>query len=151
MSRTCLTTKFFGASARWTITLVRRRVGRSLRVIWCHRLYLHRIDCMCEIRLIYIYIYHKWLQNFILIGVERWWGQRGVNSVAGGVRPTAAPRLNIYWNIYVILCWSAKWATRSTSRSALILASSSICSPRTRTQSRRWRLTSSCPCGPWHT
>jgi hypothetical protein len=62
----------------------------------------------------------------ILTGVWNRAGSTRGNNRGGGAKPCAAPRLCIYWNIFAILCWSAERASRSASRSAIILASISL-------------------------
>jgi hypothetical protein len=58
----------------------------------------------------------------ILTGVWNKIGSIVGNNGGGGAKPCAVPRLCMYWNISAILCWSARRAARSASRSAIILA-----------------------------
>jgi hypothetical protein len=78
---------------RWAAGLVRRRAGRSMRVVWCRWLSLHREE-IAFLRLDeYISCRNK---NLILIGVWNWEGSAGGNNGVGGARPCVARRLCIY-------------------------------------------------------
>jgi hypothetical protein len=94
-----------------------RWAGHSMRVVGCRpRLFVHREEITCVIPDKYISCR---IRILILTRVWNWAGSAGGNNGGVWAKPCAAPRLYMYWNIFAILCWSTKWA----SRSAIILAS----------------------------
>jgi hypothetical protein len=69
--------KFTRVSRRWwPVSFIQRRVGRSMRVIWCCRLILNREEIACVSQDKYILYTTK---IFILTRVEKWEGGGGVN------------------------------------------------------------------------
>jgi hypothetical protein len=111
---------------RWTAGLVQRWAGRPMRVVGCRpRLSLDREEIACGIPDEYI----SWKTRIlILTWVWNWAGSTAGNNEGGGAKPCAVPRLSMYWNIFAIIYWSTKRASRSASRSDIILASISWCS-----------------------
>lgn len=129
--------KFRRTSARWTAGLVRWWAGRSMRDVGCRlRLSLYREEIACVIPDEYISCRTRIL---ILTWAWNWAGSIGGNNRGGGAKPCAAPRLCMYWNISVILCWNAKRA----SHSAIILTSISC---RALLSSSRWACNISPEC-----
>jgi hypothetical protein len=88
------------SSVRWVAGLIRRRAGRSVSVVRCRRLSLHREEIACMRPDEYISCKTKIL---IITGVWNLAGSVEGNNKGAGVEPYATPRLRMYWNISAIL------------------------------------------------